>query len=88
VTGHRRPDEFTAALARRVRAAREGRGISQSRLERDAGIRPALVAQLERGEIDIGVVELAAIAAVLDVDVCSLISPPASQDPEAGPPSD
>jgi transcriptional regulator with XRE-family HTH domain len=68
------PGEVLAAeLGRRVRAAREAAGLSQSTLERNAGLRPCTVAELERGESDVPVLDLVRIAAVVGVDVRDLL---------------
>jgi transcriptional regulator with XRE-family HTH domain len=55
-----------AAIGRRVKEAREGAGITQSRLARDAEVPTGLVAELERGEpTDLGVADLLSIAEAL-----------------------
>jgi transcriptional regulator with XRE-family HTH domain len=71
---------FIRQLGRRVRAARENAGISQSRLEREADLRPTTIARLERGELDLAVYDLARVAAVLAVDAPALF--PAADAPQ------
>src|SRR6266550_6981412 len=75
-------DTFERRLGQRVRRAREAAGLTQSRLERDAGMPGATVARLERGEYDLPVSELADIAHVLCTDPGNLVPP--IGDPEAG----
>ena len=69
------PDErtFRQQLAQLVREQRETARISQARLEIEAGLPGATIAQLERGEIDLAVYELARVASVLGVETASLI---------------
>jgi transcriptional regulator with XRE-family HTH domain len=75
-------DTFERRLGQRVRRAREAAGLTQSRLERDAGLPGATVARLERGEYDLPVSELADIARVLRTDPGNLVPP--IGDPDAG----
>jgi len=72
------PDEgrlaaFVRVVGERVRAARQAAGLSQSRLERDAGVRPTTVSQLERGEGDPTVYDLYRLASALDVELRALL---------------
>ncbi len=80
---------FVQELGLRVRAARGAAGLSQSRLERDAGLPAATVTRLERGEQDIAVHELDRIANTLSITLAALIPPgrPATDPPGAGVPS-
>ena len=64
---------FLRLVGRRVKARREAGGLTQSRLERDAGLRHATIAGLERGEQDMDVYDLYRVAGVLGVDVRSLL---------------
>jgi transcriptional regulator with XRE-family HTH domain len=66
---------FVHDLGLRVRAARESAGLSQSGLERAAGLPATTVTRLERGEQDIAVHELDRIAGVLGTDLPALIPP-------------
>jgi DNA-binding XRE family transcriptional regulator len=74
-------DGFDRVFGARVKAAREAAGLTQSRLERDAGLTPTTVTRLERGEYDTPVSELADLAQVLGVDPGTLF-PPAGGDPD------
>jgi transcriptional regulator with XRE-family HTH domain len=64
---------FLRLVGRRVRVTRESGGLSQSRLERDAGLRPATIAGLERGEQDLDVYDLYRVAGALGVDLRALL---------------
>jgi len=66
-------ESFEARFGRQVKAAREAAGITQSTLERNAGLTPTTVTRLERGEYDMPVSELADLARVLGVDPGTLI---------------
>ncbi len=44
---------FVRIVGQRVRERREAGGLTQSRLERDAELRPTTIARLERGEEDL-----------------------------------
>jgi transcriptional regulator with XRE-family HTH domain len=66
-------DVFAAEVGRLVKAARESAGLSQSRLERDAGLRPCAVSELERGESDVAVHDLYRIACTLGVEMRKLL---------------
>jgi len=62
-------------LGQRVRTLRDAAGLSQSRVERDAGLWPATLARLERGELDPPVSEVSRIAEVLHVDLVDRLTP-------------
>jgi transcriptional regulator with XRE-family HTH domain len=64
---------FVRLVGRRVRATREAGGLTQSKLERDAGLRPASIAKLERGEQDFDVYDLYRVATALGVDLRALL---------------
>ncbi len=68
---------FNRLLGQQVRTAREAAAISQSRLEREANLRPTTITSLERGELDLVVYDLVRVAEVLRVDVTALF--PASR---------
>lgn len=78
-----RQERFIRLVGQRVRACREAAGITQSRLERDAGLRPTTIAELERGEHDLEVYDLYRVAGVLGVDVRGLL--PADGEPDQEP---
>jgi transcriptional regulator with XRE-family HTH domain len=75
VTGDEPAETWEARFGRLVKAAREAAGVTQSRLERDAGLTPTAVTRLERGEYDLPVSELADLADALGVDPGSLFPP-------------
>jgi ribosome-binding protein aMBF1 (putative translation factor) len=82
------PDEarlaaFVKVVGERVRAVRQASGISQSRLERDAEVRPTTVSQLERGEGDPTVYDLYRLASALNVELRALL-PDETSFTEAG----
>lgn len=62
-------------LADRLRAAREARGLSQSRLARLADVATSTVNRIERGERIPRVDVLARLAAELGVSVDDLLAP-------------
>jgi transcriptional regulator with XRE-family HTH domain len=64
---------FLRLVGRRVRATREAGGLTQSRLEREAGLTPASIAALERGEQDFEVYHLFRVAGALGVDMRELL---------------
>jgi transcriptional regulator with XRE-family HTH domain len=64
---------FLRLVGRRVRASREAGGLSQSRLEREAGLRPTTIAALERGKQDLDVYDLYRVAGTLGVDMRALL---------------
>jgi len=70
-------DTWERRFGRLVKAAREAAGLSQSRLEDLAGLGPPSVAQVERGDLDLPVSELADLAHALGVDPGSLFPPAA-----------
>jgi DNA-binding XRE family transcriptional regulator len=64
---------FLRLVGRRVKASREAGGLTQSRLEREAGLRPTTIAALERGEQDLDVYDLYRVAGALGVDMRALL---------------
>jgi transcriptional regulator with XRE-family HTH domain len=65
---------FLAELGSRIRRARETvPGMTQSRLEREAGLTPTTISRVERGEADLLVAELVVVAGVLGVNPAGLI---------------
>jgi XRE family aerobic/anaerobic benzoate catabolism transcriptional regulator len=67
--------EFLAQLGRRVRAAREARGLSRRTLSREARVSERYLAQLEGGEGNVSVVLLRRVAGALGNDLASLLGP-------------
>jgi transcriptional regulator with XRE-family HTH domain len=72
-TADDRRQAFIGLVGQRVRACREAAGITQSRLERDAGLRPTSIAGLERGDQDLEVYDLYRVAGVLGVYLRELL---------------
>jgi len=61
------------ALGRAVRLARQQHGLSQERLAFKAGLHPSYVAQVERGERNISLRNIWAIADALEIDAGELL---------------
>ena len=71
-------------LGERVKALRTQRGLSRAKLAHDAGLSYAFVQQLETGvRKDPGVKNVAAIAAVLDSSLDSLLERPGAEPPSS-----
>jgi transcriptional regulator with XRE-family HTH domain len=68
------PESFARQFGQRVRRAREAAGITQSKLERDAGLAPTTITRIERGESELTVYDVARVATVLGVSMASLIA--------------
>ena len=66
-----RPDK--QALATRLRALREARGLLQREVARAAGVTQAYVSHLERGRVGASPATLRRLAAVLGVDPDELL---------------
>jgi len=60
------------AFGRRVRAAREDRGLSQEALAERAGVHRTYVSSLERGQRNVGLDNVYALARALDVPPATL----------------
>jgi transcriptional regulator with XRE-family HTH domain len=73
---------FVRLVGKRVRHAREASGISQSQLERDAGLIPTTISRLERGAEDVDVYDLYRVSVVLAVDIRTLL--PTDEEVELG----
>jgi len=65
--------EFLSNLGRRVREAREQRGLARKALARDANVSERYLAQLEAGEGNASVVLLRRVAAALGVRIVDLL---------------
>ena len=63
----------TKAVAQRLRALREARGLSQDALARAAGITQASVSNYETSKREVKVATARGLAAALDVTFCQLI---------------
>jgi transcriptional regulator with XRE-family HTH domain len=66
-------DALLRAIGERVRSARNAAGLTQSTLERNAEVRPALVSALERGEENATVEDLFSIARALGCTIGDLL---------------
>src|SRR5262249_44535086 len=64
---------FLRLVGRRVRMSREAGGLTQSKLERDSGLRPATRGARERGEQDLEVYALSRVAGALGVALRALL---------------
>jgi XRE family transcriptional regulator, aerobic/anaerobic benzoate catabolism transcriptional regulator len=67
--------EFLSSLGRRVRDAREQRGLARKALARDAQVSERYLAQLEAGEGNASVVLLRRVAAALGLRIVDLLDP-------------
>jgi XRE family aerobic/anaerobic benzoate catabolism transcriptional regulator len=67
--------DFLAKLGRRVREAREQRGLARKVLSRDADVSERYLAQLEAGEGNASVVLLRRVAAALGLRITDLLDP-------------
>ena len=63
-----RDDEIQSEFGRRVRRARQAVGLSQEELAHRSGLHRTYVGSVERGERNIGLLNITALATVLDVD--------------------
>jgi XRE family aerobic/anaerobic benzoate catabolism transcriptional regulator len=66
---------FLAAMGRRVREAREQRGMARKALSQDAGVSERYLAQLEAGEGNASVLLLRNVARALGLPLMSLLEP-------------
>ena len=73
--------ELREALARRVRELRLASGMSQRELAEQAGIRQALVSQIEQGEANVTLDSLLRIAMALKVGAAGLLDASRGQAP-------
>jgi transcriptional regulator with XRE-family HTH domain len=72
-----------ARVGRMVRELRLLRGWSQEQLAERANSSPKHVGRIERGQVNVGVDGLAALARALSVDVSDLFSKPQGRQPGA-----
>lgn len=66
---------FLGNLGRRVREAREQRGMARKALSRDADVSERYLAQLEAGEGNVSIVLLRRVAAALSLRIVDLLDP-------------
>ena len=72
MTARTRPIDHRIEFGQRVRALRRGRGWSQERLAEAAGLHRNYIGGVERGERNIGLDNVYALAAALGVTVRDL----------------
>jgi transcriptional regulator with XRE-family HTH domain len=60
------------SLGRAVRELRTARGLTQEALAEAAGLHPRYISDIERGRRNVGIVNLAKLAAALDTDLVGL----------------
>lgn len=77
----RNDDEVRAqhlSFGHRVQILRQARGLSQEQLAEAAGVHRTYVSSLERGQRNVGLDNILAIAAALEVPASDLFTEPAS----------
>ena len=67
-------DEVLSNLGHRVRKLRQGQGISQEKLAELAGLHRTYIGGVERGERNISLINLAAVAKALSVTLSTLLT--------------
>lgn len=68
------PEEVLAAFGRAVRKLRLERGLTQEGLAEAAGIHPRYVSDVERGQRNIGMVNVDRMAQALAIDLPTLMT--------------
>jgi transcriptional regulator with XRE-family HTH domain len=66
-------EDINKRVGLNIRRIREERGLSQEKLAALAGIHRVYMGQVERGEKNVGIVNLEKIARALDVDIRILL---------------
>lgn len=67
-------DEVLSEFGRRIRRTRQEAGLSQEELAHRAGLHRTYIGSVERGERNIGLLNITALATVLQVDASVLMS--------------
>jgi transcriptional regulator with XRE-family HTH domain len=67
-------DSICRRVGARIRRARTNKGLSQEQLALEAGLHRAYVGQIERGEKNIGISNLARIAKALGLSLAELLA--------------
>jgi XRE family aerobic/anaerobic benzoate catabolism transcriptional regulator len=80
--GLTREDDFLLFLGKRVRQARNRRGMTRKMVARDADVSERHLAQLEAGEGNVSIVLLRRIAAALNVTLADLFAPEVEEPAE------
>lgn len=66
--------ELLVEFGGRIRSARMASGLSQERLAEHSGMHRTYIGSLERGERNIGVLNLLAVACALNLDPSALVA--------------
>jgi quercetin dioxygenase-like cupin family protein len=70
--------EVVLSIGRRLRSARQERGLTLRQVAKSSGLTAAFISQLERGDTSASVSSLVKIAAALGIEVTSLFEKPSS----------
>ena len=65
--------EINKAVGKKIRLLREKKGLTQETLAFEAGLHRAYIGQIERGEKNLGLVNLEKIAKTLDIKAGKLL---------------
>ncbi len=68
--------DIRVRFGRRVREIRQERGLSQEELAFKAGLHRTYVSSAERGQRNVGLVNIERLAQALDIDICDLFNRP------------
>ncbi|MDX2358936.1 helix-turn-helix transcriptional regulator [Dietzia sp. PP-33] len=69
-----RDDEVLGEFGRRIRGTRLEAGLSQEELAHRVGLHRTYIGSVERGERNIGLLNIAALATVLQVDASTFVT--------------
>lgn len=69
-----RDDEVLGEFGRRIRRTRLEAGLSQEELAHRVGLHRTYIGSVERGERNIGLLNIAALATVLQVDASAFVT--------------
>ena len=64
--------DIKTRFGRRLRELRQARGLSQEELAFKAGLHRTYVSSAERGQRNLGLVNIERLARALDIDICEL----------------
>jgi transcriptional regulator with XRE-family HTH domain len=70
--------DVVLSIGRRLRSARQERGLTLQQVAKSSGLTAAFISQLERGDTSASVSSLVKIAAALGIEVTSLFEKPSS----------
>ncbi len=68
--------DIRARFGRRLREIRQERGLSQEELAFKAGVHRTYVSSAERGQRNVGLVNVERLAQALDIEIPELFNPP------------